>query len=162
MSKYIYEYKNWPTFTWEEKVISALFGEVRMMQGRLIGQMNALGFSEKEEVTLTALSLDIVKSSEIEGEVLDFDVVRSSIARRLGIETGGLVPSSRQVEGVVDMMMDATQRFREPLTHERLFGWHAALFPHRLQWLSQNRCRIISFRRDASCFGCVGKRKDPL
>ncbi|MFZ7123479.1 MAG: Fic family protein [Bacteroidota bacterium] len=129
MSKYIYEYKNWPTFTWEEKVISTLFGEVRMMQGRLIGQMNALGFSEKEEVTLTALSLDIVKSSEIEGEVLDFDVVRSSIARRLGLETGGLVPSSRQVEGVVDMMMDATQRFREPLTHDRLFGWHAALFP---------------------------------
>ncbi len=91
--------------------------------------MNSLGFSAKEEAALTALTLDIVKSSEIEGELLNYDQVRSSIARRLGINTGGLVSSSRHIEGVVEMMLDATRRYNLPLTHERLFGWHAALFP---------------------------------
>lgn len=99
------------------------------MQGKIIGQMNALGFSAKEEATLTALTLDVVKSSEIEGELLNYDQVRSSIARRLGINTAGLVSSSRHIEGVVEMMLDATQRYTLPLTEKRLFGWHAALFP---------------------------------
>jgi Fic family protein len=99
------------------------------MQGKIIGQMNALGFSAKEEATLTALSLDVVKSSEIEGELLNYEQVRSSIARRLGINTAGLVPSSVHIEGVVEMMLDATQRYKLPLTENRLFGWHAALFP---------------------------------
>lgn len=99
------------------------------MQGKIIGQMNALGFSAKEEATLTALTLDVVKSSEIEGELLNYDQVRSSIARRLGINTAGLVSSSRHIEGVVEMMLDATQRYALPLTEKRLFGWHAALFP---------------------------------
>jgi len=129
MAKYIYEYKNWTDFSWQDKVINAIFGEVRLMQGKIIGQMNALGFSAKEEATLTALTLDVVKSSEIEGELLNYDQVRSSIARRLGINTAGLVPSSRHIEGVVEMMLDATQRYALPLTEERLFGWHAALFP---------------------------------
>lgn len=99
------------------------------MQGKIIGQMNALGFSAKEEATLTTLTLDVVKSSEIEGELLNYDQVRSSIARRLGINTAGLVSSSRHIEGVVEMMLDATQRYALPLTEKRLFGWHAALFP---------------------------------
>jgi len=99
------------------------------MQGKIIGQMNALGFSTKEEATLTALTLDVVKSSEIEGELLNYEQVRSSIARRLGINTAGLVPSSRHIEGVVEMMLDATQRNTLPLSEKRLFGWHAALFP---------------------------------
>ncbi len=129
MAKYIYEHKNWPHFTWNDKAINALFGEVRLMQGKIIGQMNALGFSAKEEATLTALTLDVVKSSEIEGELLNYDEVRSSIARRLGINTAGLVPSSRHIEGVVEMMLDATQRYNLALTEKRLFGWHAALFP---------------------------------
>jgi Fic family protein len=129
MAIYIYEHKNWTDFTWNDKAINAIFGEVRLMQGKIIGQMNALGFSAKEEATLTALTLDVVKSSEIEGEILNFDQVRSSIARRLGINTGGLVPSSRHIEGVVEMMLDATQRHQLPLTEKRLFGWHAALFP---------------------------------
>ncbi|KOY84299.1 cell filamentation protein Fic [bacterium 336/3] len=129
MIKYIYEHKNWTDFTWNDKAINAIFGEVRLMQGKIIGQMNALGFSAKEEATLKALTLDIVKSSEIEGELLNYDQVRSSIARRLGINTAGLVPSSRHIEGVVEMMLDATQRYELPLTQERLFGWHAALFP---------------------------------
>jgi len=129
MAKYIYEYKNWTDFTWQDLVINSIFGEVRLIQGKIIGQMNALGFSAKEEATLTALTLDVVKSSEIEGELLNYEQVRSSIARRLGINTAGLVKSSRHIEGIVEMMLDATQRYNLPLTEERLFGWHAALFP---------------------------------
>lgn len=129
MAKYIYEHKNWTNFSWDDKAINAVFGEVKLMQGKIIGQMNALGFSAKEEATLTALTLDVVKSSEIEGELLNYDQVRSSIARRLGINTAGLVPSSRHIEGVVEMMLDTTQRYTLPLTEKRLFGWHAALFP---------------------------------
>ena len=129
MKKYIYEHKNWTDFSWQDKVINVVFGEVRHMQGRIIGQMNALGFSDKEEATLTALTLDVVKSSEIEGESLNYEQVRSSIARRLGINIAGLLPSTRHIEGVVEMMLDATQLYNSPLTEKRLFGWHAALFP---------------------------------
>lgn len=129
MAKYIYEHPKWTDFVWQYKVINAVFGEVRLMQGKIIGQMNALGFSAKEEATLSALTLDVVKSSEIEGELLNYEQVRSSIARRLGINTAGLVPSNRHIEGVVEMMLDATQRHTLPLTEKRLFGWHAALFP---------------------------------
>lgn len=129
MAKYIYENKNWTAFTWQDKAINAVFGEVRLMQGKIIGQMNALGFSDKEETTLNVLTLDVVKSSEIEGEMLNFDQVRSSIARRLGINMAGIVPSSRHIDGVVEMMLDATQKHNLPLTEKRLFGWHAALFP---------------------------------
>jgi len=130
MAKYIYEYKNWTDFSWENNEINAIFGEVRLMQGKIIGQMNALGFSAKEEASLTALTLDVVKSSEIEGDLLNFNQVRSSIARRLGINTAGLVKSNRYIEGVVEMMLDATQRADLPLTEKRLLGWHAALFPN--------------------------------
>jgi Fic family protein len=129
MAKYIYEHENWTNFVWNDKAISAIFGEVRMMQGKIIGQMTQLGFTAKAEATLTALTLDVVKSSEIEGEVLNYEQVRSSLARRLGINTAGLVPSSRHIEGVVEMMLDATQRNTLILNEERLFGWHAALFP---------------------------------
>jgi Fic family protein len=129
MVKYIYDYPNWTAFTWKDKNINIVFGEVRLMQGKIIGQMNALGFSEKEEARLNALTMDVVKSSEIEGEWLNYDQVRSSIARRLGINTAGLVTSNRHIEGIVEMMLDATQRYNQPLTEERLLGWHAALFP---------------------------------
>jgi Fic family protein len=129
MAKYIYDYPNWTAFTWKDKNINIVFGKVRLMQGKIIGQMNALGFSEKEEARLNALTMDVVKSSEIEGEWLNYDQVRSSIARRLGINTAGLVTSNRHIEGIVEMMLDATQRYNQPLTEERLLGWHAALFP---------------------------------
>ncbi len=129
MAKYIYEYKNWTDFTWENAVIHSIFGEVRWMQGKIIWEMNALGFSAKEEATLNALTLDVVKSSEIEGELLNYEQVRSSVARRLGINSAGLVKSSRHIEGIIEMMLDATQRFDLPLTENRLFDWHAALFP---------------------------------
>lgn len=129
VAKYIYEYKNWTEFTWRETDINAIFGEVRNLQGKIIGQMNTLGFATKEEATLTTLTLDVIKSSEIEGEKLDYDQVRSSIARRLGINIAGLVPANRNVEGVVEMMLDATQNYQNPLINKRLFGWHSALFP---------------------------------
>lgn len=129
MAKYIYEHENWTDFTWQDKLVNAVFGQVRLMQGKIIGQMNALGLNAKEEATLTALTLDVVKTSEIEGEILNYNQVRSSIARHLGINTAGLVPSSRHIEGVVEMMLDATQLYNSPLTEKRLFGWHAALFP---------------------------------
>src|SRR5688572_25401490 len=99
MPKYIYEHKDWPHFSWDDRTINAVFGEVKLLQGKIIGQMNALGFSTKAEATLTALTLDVVKSSEIEGELLNYDQVRSSIARRLGINTAGLVPSNRHIDG---------------------------------------------------------------
>jgi Fic family protein len=129
VAKYIHQYKNWTHFTWDELSINAIFGEVRHLQGKIYGQMNGLGFSTKEEANLTALTLEVVKSSEIEGEQLNYGQVRSSIARRLGLDVGGLIPSDRNVEGIVELMLDATQNYQKPLTNERLFGWHAALFP---------------------------------
>lgn len=129
MPKYIYEYHNWTNFTWRDNDINALFGEVRKLQGKIIGQMDALGFATKEEAILTTLTLDVIKSSEIEGEKLDYEQVRSSIARKLGINIAGMVAANRHVEGVVEMMLDATQNHQKPLTHKRLFGWHSALFP---------------------------------
>ncbi len=130
VAKYIYEYENWTNFSWQETAINAIFEEVRNLQGKIIGQMNTLGFATKEEASLTTLILDVIKSSEIEGEKLDYEQVRSSIARRLGINVAGLVPANRNVDAIVDMMLDATQNYQEPLTEERLFGWHCALFPN--------------------------------
>jgi Fic family protein len=129
VAKYIYEYKNWTDFTWRETDINVVFGEVRNLQGKIVGQMNTLGFATKEEATLTTLTLDVIKSSEIEGEKLDYDQVRSSIARRLGMNIAGLVAANRNVDGIVEMMLDATQNYLKPLTNKRLFGWHSALFP---------------------------------
>ena len=129
MAKYIYEHKNWPHFSWQESAINALFGEVKFIQGKIIGQMSSLGFSAKEEAKLNTLTLDLVKSSEIEGEWLNYEQVRSSLARRLGLDLAGLVPSSRHIEGLVEMMLDATEGYALPLTEARLCGWQAALFP---------------------------------
>lgn len=106
-----------------------LLANVRHLQGRLLGQMESLGFKLKEEAVLSTLTLDVLKSTEIEGEVLNKDQVRSSIARKLGLEVSGLVDSPRNVDGVVEMMLDATQNYTQSITSERLFGWHAALFP---------------------------------
>jgi len=129
MAKYIYQSESWPHFTWNEREIQVVLGKVRHLQGKLLGQMSVLGFSEKEETILSTLTLDVLKSSEIEGEQLNYEQVRSSIARRLGIEYAGMVYSDRNVEGVVEMMLDATQNYNQSLDEERLFGWHSALFP---------------------------------
>lgn len=126
---YIYQLKQWPDFQWDDGQITPLLANVRHRQGRLLGRMEGLGFDLKEEATLRTLTMDVLKSSEIEGEILNPDQVRSSIARRLGMDVAGLVPADRNVEGVVEMMLDATQRYSAPLTDDRLFGWQASLFP---------------------------------
>ncbi len=159
MAKYIYQYSNWPNFTWDEKEIQGLLGKVRHLQGKLFGQMSTLGFSIKEETMLSTLTLDVLKSSEIEGEILNYQQVRSSIARKLGIDYAGMIYSDRDVEGVVEMMLDATQNYLNDLDDERLFGWHAALFPTG---------RSGMFKIDVACYrsgemqvvsGAMGKEK---
>ena len=129
MLRYIHEHKGWPSFVWDNEALLVKLGKVRNMQGRLIGKMQALGFPLRNEAVLETLTLDVLKSTEIEGEILNPEQVRSSIARRLGMDISGLVPSDRHVDGVVEMMLDATQNYRKTLTKERLFDWHAALFP---------------------------------
>ena len=126
---YIHERSDWPNFTWDQEKLASKLAAVRHRQGRLIGRMEAIGFPLRKEAVLETLTLDVVKSSEIEGAVLNPEQVRSSIARRLGMDIAGAIPADRHVEGVVEMMLDATQHFDQPLTPERLFGWHAALFP---------------------------------
>lgn len=126
---YIHELTDWPGLRWSDEQLAQPLAAVRHRQGRLIGHMEALGFPLRAEAVLHVLTEDVLKSSEIEGELLDREQVRSSIARRLGMDIGGLVEADRNVEGVVEMMLDATQNYAEPLTAERLFGWHAALFP---------------------------------
>ena len=126
---WIHEHQDWPNLTWDAAALASKLADIRHRQGRLLGRMEALGFELKREASLGTLTNDVLKSSAIEGENLNRKEVRSSIARRLGIDIAGLVPSSRDVEGIVEMMLDATQRHSDPLTEDRLFGWHAALFP---------------------------------
>ncbi|HEY0799005.1 MAG TPA: Fic family protein [Candidatus Baltobacteraceae bacterium] len=129
MPTYLYERQSWPHFRLDQERLTGRLAAVRHLQGRLIGRMEGLGFSLRAEATLQSLTEEILKSNEIEGERLDRNQVRSSIARRLGIEIGALTPADRNVDGVVEMMLDATEKYDEPLTKARLLGWHAALFP---------------------------------
>jgi Fic family protein len=145
---YIYEQEAWPSFRWDEQRLFQPLAKVRHRQGRLVGHMQGLGFSLRTEAVLQTLTQDVLKSSEIEGEVLDSQQVRSSIAQRLGIDIGALTPADRNVEGVVDMMLDATQNYASPLTKDRLFGWHAALFPTGHSGIHQ--IRVGAWRNDAS------------
>lgn len=126
---YIHQLAKWPEFKWDNSEISPILAKVRHQQGLLMGRMDGLGFNYKEEAVLQTLTQEVIKSSEIEGENLNVDQVRSSIARRLGMDVPGLVASDRNVEGVVEMMLDATQHYSDVLNDDRLFGWHAALFP---------------------------------
>ena len=128
---YVHELAEWPGFHWNKERLAQPLADVRHRQGVLIGHMGALGFNLRQEAVLQTLTTDVIKSSEIEGERLDPEQVRSSIARRLGMDVGALKPADRDVEGVVEMMLDATRNYNQPLTAERLFGWHAALFPTR-------------------------------
>lgn len=145
---YIHDLEDWPKFRWSHERLSGRLAAVRHHQGRLIGRMEGLGFALRAEATLQTLTQDVLKSSEIEGEVLDKDQVRSSIARRLGMDIGALAPADRHVEGVVEMMLDATQHFEKPLTAKRLFGWHAALFPTGHSGL--HRIKVGTWRDDKS------------
>ena len=129
ITTHIHQLPDWPGFRWDQEALAAPLADIRHRQGRLLGRMEGLGFALQKEAELETLTLDVLKSSEIEGEMLDPGQVRSSIARRLGLDAAGTGPADREVEGVVEMMLDATQRFTAPLTDERLFAWHAALFP---------------------------------
>lgn len=159
MNKCIFQYDQWPHFKWNEKEINVVLGNVRYLQGKILGQMASLGFSIKEETLLSTLTIDVLKSSEIEGETLNYEQVRSSIARKLGMEYAGMVPTNRDVDGVVEMMLDATQNYKEPLHEERLFGWHAALFPNG--WSGMQRIDTGCYRKGniQVVSGPMGKEK---
>lgn len=126
---WIYKHKDWPKFRWNDSKLMTKLAELRYMQGRLLGKIEELGIELKQDACLKIITTDIIKSSAIEGEKLNNDEVRSSVARRLGIDIGGYVPASRDVEGIAEMMIDASQNFNQPLTEQRLFNWHATLFP---------------------------------
>lgn len=162
MKAFIHQKDNWPEFTWNSNDFLDLLSEARNLQGRLIGKMETLGFDLRNEALLDTLTLDVLKSSEIEGEFLNPDQVRSSIARRLGMEIAGAVDSDRSVEGVVEMMLDATQKCFEPLTADRLFGWHAALFPTGRSGMY--KITVADWRKDTTgsmqvVSGAMGKEK---
>ncbi len=126
---WIHQTADWPAFSWNSEVLSPKLADIRHRQGRLLGRMESLGFDLRTEANLDTLTVEVVQSSAIEGETLNSDEVRSSIARRLGIDIGGFIAVGRDVEGIVEVMIDATSQYQQPLTKDRLFGWHAALFP---------------------------------
>jgi len=145
---YIWEYPTWPTFEWDSATLLLPLAEVRHAQGRLLGRMEALGFDPREEANLQTLTQDVVKTSKIEGEILDAATVRSSIARRLGMDIGALKSADRHVDGLVEVMLNATGKYEQLLTRDRLFGWHAALFPTGRSGLI--KIRAGAWRDDAS------------
>jgi len=158
---YIHELKGWPRFQWSTERLAEPLAAVRHQQGRLVGHMEALGFDLQQEAVLQTLTADVLKSSEIEGERLDAEQVRSSIARRLGMDIGALMPADRKVEGVVETMLDATRHYDQPLTADRLFAWHASLFPTGRSGMS--KIRAGAWRDDNSgpmrvVSGPVGKQ----
>jgi Fic family protein len=145
---YIHELKDWPRFHWSTEKLAGPLASVRHQQGRLIGHMEALGFDLQQEAVLETLTSDVLKSSEIEGEKLDAEQVRSSLARRLGMDVGALKRVDDNVEGVVEMMLDATRHYKQPLTAERLFAWHGSLFPTGRSGMS--RIRTGAWRDDST------------
>jgi len=162
MSNYIHQKANWPKFTWNSNEFINLLSEARNLQGRLLGRMESLGFDLRNEASLDTLTLDVLKSAEIEGELLNPEHVRSSIAQRLGIEFAGSIVSDRNVDGMVEMMIDATHNCFKPLTAERLFDWHAALFPMGRSGVF--KITVADWRKDTTgsmqvVSGVVGKEK---
>ena len=126
---YLWQRADWPQWRWDTAQLAEPLAQAHRAQGHLAGRMASVGLAQRDQATLQALTQEVVTSSAIEGEALDQATVRSSIARRLGVDIGALAPVDRHVDGVVDMVLDATQHHAKPLTPERLFGWHAALFP---------------------------------
>lgn len=162
MSTYIYKRPDWPRLHWNRESLAERLAAVRHEQGRLMGRMEAMGFKLRQEAVLKTLTEDVLKSSEIEGEHLDAQQVRSSIGRRLGMDIGGLKHVDRNVEGVVEMMLDATRHYDQPLTTERLFAWHASLFPSGRSGM--RRIRAGAWRDDSGgpmqvLSGAVGKER---
>jgi len=159
---YLWQLDEWPDLRWDDRAVARLLSQVYREQGRLLGKMEGLGFDLRREAHLRTLTEDVVKTSEIEGETLQPDHVRSSIARRLGMDVAGLVPADRNVEGIVEMTMDATSRYAEPLTAKRLFDWHAALFPTGQS--GKRTMTVGAWRTDASgpmqvVSGPIGREK---
>ncbi len=144
--RYIWEQPEWPRFRWDELRLAQPLADLRHEQGRLLGRMESLGSALREEAFLRTLTQDVLKTSEVEGEKLDAAQVRSSLARRLGIDIGALTPADRNVEGIVEITLDATRNFADPLTEDRLFGWHAALFP--TSRASMTKIRVGAWRDD--------------
>ena len=141
---WIYENGDWPNFRWDDTRLAPRLADTRHRQGKLLGRMQGLGFTLQQEASLNTLTTDVVKSSAIEGEQLNPEQVRSSLAQKLGIDVGGFTPTSRDVEGIVEIMIDATANYDKPLTAERLFNWHAALFPTGRSGL--NRITVAAWR----------------
>lgn len=162
MKPYIYQQDNWPNFIWDNNALMPLLGLVRNLQGKMIGKMEALGFDLRSEAVLETLTLDVIKSTEIEGQILNPEQVRSSLAKRLGLDFSGLAESDRDTDGIVDMMIDATQGFDKELTAERLCAWQAALFPSGRSGM--NQIAVGSWRDDSTgpmrvISGAIGKEK---
>jgi len=162
MPTYIHDLKDWPSFRWGREQLTEQLAAVSRHQGRLLGRMEGLGFKLRAEANLQTLTEEVVKSSEIEGEILDRNQVRSSIARRLGMDVGALTPAERNVEGVVEMILDAVQKHDAPLSEERLFGWHAALFPTGRSGM--NKITVGAWRGDQSgpmqvVSGAIGRER---
>ena len=161
-SPYLWQQKSWPEMSWDSEALAAILARASREQGRLLGRMESLGFELRQQAQLSTLTEDVVRSSEIEGENLDSAQVRSSIARRLGLDTGGAARADRDVEGVVEMMLDATTHYEEPLTAGRLFDWHAALFPTGRSGM--HKITVGNWRRDQTgpmqvISGPIGKQK---
>ncbi len=159
---YIHQLSDWPQFTWDRERLAEPLADIRHRQGRLLGHMEALGFNLRQEATLETLTADVIKSSEIEGEKLDTEQVRSSIARRLGVDIGALKKADRNVDGIVEVMLDATRNYSQPLTVERLFGWQASLFPSGRSGLS--KITVGSWREDKTgpmqvVSGAIGRER---
>ena len=162
MTVYVHQLPAWPKFSWNHDALATLLADIRHRQGRLLGRMESIGFSLQKEAELETLTQDVLKSSEVEGEKLPVDQVRSSIARRLGMETAGTISADRDVEGVVEMTLDATQNFSKPLSDERLFAWHGALFPTGRSGM--RRIIVGAWRKDADgpmqvVSGPIGKER---
>lgn len=160
--KYIWQHPNWPLWSFDVQRISPLLNQAHHDQGLLLGRMRNIGFGQSEEATLTMLTNEVLKTSEIEGEVLDSDTVRSSVARRLGMEVAAVAPQDRRVDGVVNMVLDATQNFNSPLTRDRLFSWHEALFP--TGYTGDEEMRVGDWRDDVKgpmqvISGAMGREK---
>jgi Fic family protein len=159
---YVHELSDWPRFTWNPERLAQPLADVRHRQGRLLGYMEALGFNLQREAILETLTVDVIKTSEIEGEKLDTEEVRSSIARRLGVDIGALKKTDRNVDGIVELMLDATRNYNQPLTAERLFGWHTSLFPTGRSGMS--KITVGAWREDSTgpmevVSGAIGRER---